>query len=152
MANAWAAEVQAVGGTPVAAPASVAAPGSWVKVEGAWIRPMVAGQTATGGYLTLTASQPLTLIGFKTPVARTTELHEMRMAGDVMQMRAIETLALPEGQAVEMRPGAGGQHLMLMGVKAPLQAGTSVKLTLKLRRADGKTVSQDVTVPVRKGP
>ncbi len=111
---------------------------------------MVPGQTATGGYMSLTASQPLTLVGFKSAAARTTELHEMKMDGDVMRMRAIPSLALPAGQAVVMQPG--GQHLMLMGVTAPLQVGADVTLTLKLRKADGKTVTQDVVVPVRPRP
>jgi len=151
-AQALAAEPATPAASAASAPVVAPAASNWVKVEGAWIRPMVPGQTATGGYMSLTASQPLTLVGFKSAAARTTELHEMKMDGDVMRMRAIPSLALPAGQAVVMQPGPGGQHLMLMGVKAPLLAGAEVKLTLKLRKADGKTVTQDVVVPVRSRP
>jgi copper(I)-binding protein len=122
-----------------------------VKVENAWVRPTVKGQTATGGFMTLTATQALTLVGFESAAAGSSELHEMVMEGDVMRMRAIDSLALPAAQAVVLRPGAGGQHLMLMDVKQPLTEGGNVKLTLLLRMADGKSVRQEVMVPVRMG-
>lgn len=130
-----------------AAKAKAAAP--WVKVESAWVRAMVKGQTATGGFMSLTAVQPLTLEGFAMSRPGTPELHEMAMDGNVMRMRAIETLALPAGQAVVLRPGA--QHLMLTELKEPLKDGDTVTLTLKLRTADGKKLTQDVQIPVTAG-
>jgi copper(I)-binding protein len=120
-----------------------------VKVENAWVRPMVKGQTASGGFMVLTASQDLTLVGFATPVAGSSELHEMAMDGTVMRMRAIDALKLPAGQAVTLRPGA--HHLMLMDVKQPLKEGDEVALTLKLKSADGKELTQEVKVPVKAG-
>lgn len=120
-----------------------------VKVDAAWIRPAVKGQMATGGFMTLTASQPLTLTGFGTSAAGESELHEMAMDGSVMRMRAIESLPLPAGKAVVLRPGAGGQHLMLMGLVKPLKAGDEVRLTLKLRTAGGQNLTQDIKVPVK---
>lgn len=120
-----------------------------VKVDGAWIRATVKGQMATGGFMSLTATQPLTLTGFSTSAAGESELHEMTMDGGVMRMRAIESLPLPAGQAVTLRPGAGGQHLMLMGLNQPLKEGDQVQLTLRLRTADGQNLTQDIKVPVR---
>lgn len=38
---------------------------------------------------------------------------------------------------------------MLMGLKAPLAAGTTVRLTLQLRAEDGRVLSQTVDVPVK---
>lgn len=122
-----------------------------VAVDGAWIRPTVKGQTATGGYMTLTATEALTLIGFSTSVAEETELHEMVMDGNVMRMRAIDALALPAGQAVTMKPGPGAKHLMLMGLKRQIKAGEVIQLTLQLRDAGGKAFTQAITVPVRTG-
>lgn len=118
-----------------------------VQVNGAWIRQAVKGQSGTGGFMQLTSSQPLTLTGFRTPVAASAELHEMAMEGDVMRMRAIEALPLPAGQAVALQPG--GHHLMLMGLKKALKAGTQVPLTLRLRTSDGRAIEQQVKVPVR---
>jgi periplasmic copper chaperone A len=120
-----------------------------VKVDAAWVRPTVKGQSATGGFMNLTASQPLTLVGFSTPSASESELHEMVMDGSVMRMRAVDALVLPAGQTVALRPGAGGQHLMLMDLKRSLSEGDEITLTLKLRSADGKILTQDVKVPVK---
>ena len=125
--------------TPVAAP--------WVQVDSAWVRPMVPGQTATGGFMVLTARQALTLEGFSMTRAGVPELHEMTMDGQVMRMRAIPSLALPAGQAVVLRPG--GHHLMLTQLQESLKAGDVLSLTLKLRTADGKAVTQTVNVPVQ---
>ena len=128
-----------------AKPAPAAAP--WVQVESAWVRPMVPGQTATGGFMVLTARQALTLEGFSMARAGVPELHEMTMDGQVMRMRAIASLALPAGQAVVLRPG--GHHLMLTQLQEPLKEGDVLSLTLKLRTTDGKAVTQTVSLPVK---
>jgi copper(I)-binding protein len=122
--------------------------GAAVKVEEAWLRPAVAGQTATGGYMRLTASADLTLLSVTSAAASETQLHEMLMSGDVMQMRESGPIALPAGQAVALQPGAGQRHLMLTGLKRPLKVGDRVQLVLNLRSADGQTFTQRVMVPV----
>ena len=60
----------------------------------------------------------------------------MKMDGNVMTMRAAGAIDLPAGRTVELRPG--GLHLMLMDLKQPLAAGTSVPLTLILKDRRGK--------------
>ncbi|RZI80618.1 MAG: copper chaperone PCu(A)C [Rubrivivax sp.] len=133
----------ALGG--VATMANAGAP--LVQVSGAWIRPAVKGQSGTGGFMSLSSRQAMTLTGFRTPVASSAELHEMNMQGDVMRMQAIDALPLPAGQTVALQPG--GHHLMLMGLKRPLPVGVTVPLTLILRTSDGRVVEQKVKVPVR---
>ncbi|MDE2402158.1 MAG: copper chaperone PCu(A)C [Burkholderiales bacterium] len=133
--------------TASTASGSVAAPVTLVDVSGAWVRQAVKGQSGTGGFMQLTSARPLTLVGFTTPVAATAELHEMSMEGDVMRMRAIDSLPLPAGQKVALQPG--GHHLMLTGLKQALKVGEAVPLTLILRMPDGRTVQQDIVVPVR---
>jgi len=97
----------------------------------------------------LTSRQALTLTGFRTPVAASAELHEMRMDGDVMRMGAIDALPLPAGQAVALQPG--GHHLMLMGLKKALPTGAKVPVTLLLRTSDGHVLKQTIQVPVLAG-
>ncbi len=138
-------------GTQAASKPTVAAAQPIVQIEAPWIRPTVKGQTATGAFMGLKASHDLVLLGFSTPVAAESELHEMIMDGDVMRMRAIESLPLPADQSVALKPGAGGKHLMLMGLKRQLKAGDAVKLRLKLRGAEGKVFTQEINVPVRAG-
>jgi copper(I)-binding protein len=115
-------------------------------VDGAWARASVQGQSASGAFMKLTAREPLSLVGATTPAAGIAEVHEMKMEGDVMKMRPIDALALPAGKPVELKPG--GHHLMLMDLKAPLQAGTRVPLTLTFRDAKGQTSKLELSVPV----
>ncbi len=147
---AWAQPVSAASGTRPAA-SSVAASSTAVRIEGAWVRASVPGQSGTGAFMRLTASEPLRLVGVATPVAGVAEVHEMRMDGDVMRMRAIPSgLDLPAGRPVDLQPG--GYHLMLMALKAPLQAGTQVPVTLVLRDARGQLRRQEIQVPVSLRP
>ena len=106
-----------------------------VKVEQAWVRPSVPGQQGTGGYMKLTAREGRRLVGAESPVAGVAEVHEMKMDGNVMTMRAAGAIDLPAGRTVELKPG--GLHLMLMDLKQPLAAGTSVPLTLVLKDSRG---------------
>jgi copper(I)-binding protein len=118
-----------------------------VKVEQAWVRPSVPGQQGTGGYMKLTAREGQRLVGASSPVAGVAEIHEMQMEGDVMKMRLAGAIDLPAGKTVELKPG--GLHLMLMDLKQPLAAGTSVPLTLLLK--DGKGVESRVETQLSVG-
>lgn len=117
-----------------------------VKVENAWARATVQGQKATGAFMKLTAPQAMQLVAVSSPVAGVAEVHEMKMDGGVMKMRALPALDLPAQQAVELKPG--GYHVMLMDLKAPLAKDASVTLTLTFRDAKGVQSQQQLSVPV----
>ena len=81
------------------------------------------------------------LVSATTPVAARVELHTMNVdAKGVMRMREVDGIALAPGAKVLMKPGSG-MHLMLIGVKAPLKAGTSFPMTLRFERAGSVDVS-----------
>lgn len=123
-----------------------------VKVEQAWVRPSVAGQHGTGGYMKLTARETVRLVGVSSPVAGVAEVHEIKMEGDVMKMRALQSLELPGGKTVELKPG--GLHLMLMDLKQPLAKGSMIPVTLLLRDArgaDSRVETQLLVSPVAPG-
>jgi periplasmic copper chaperone A len=124
---------------------------SWaqVKVDDAWARATVQGQKATGAFMALTATQATRLVAVSTPVAGVAEIHEMKMDGGVMKMRAMPMLDLPAKQTVELKPGS--YHLMLMDLKAPLMKDSSVALTLTFRDAKGTESQQQISVPVSTG-
>ena len=132
-ASLWAGAVQAQTTAPVA-------------VDGAWARASVQGQKATGAFMRLTAPEATRLVRVESPVAGVSEVHEMKMEGDVMKMRALPGLDLPAGKAVELKPG--GYHVMLMDLKAPLAKGASVSLTLVFQDAKGVESQQQVQLPV----
>jgi len=140
------AALAAAGPAPVLAAAPVAQAQQLPKVEGAWVRAMVAGQQGTGAFMKITAPRAMQLVGVSTPVAGVAEVHEMKMEGEVMKMRALTELDLPAGRTVELKPG--GNHLMLMDLKQPLKAGSTVAITLELRDASGAESRLELKVPV----
>ncbi|MCA3236969.1 MAG: copper chaperone PCu(A)C [Curvibacter sp.] len=117
-----------------------------VQVQDPWARATVPGQKASGAFMKLKAPEGARLIGGSSPVAGVVEVHEMKMEGDVMRMRAISGLDLPAGQTVELKPG--GYHVMLMDLKTALRKDSSVPLTLVFRDAKGVESSQEVSLPV----
>lgn len=118
-----------------------------VDVRNAWVRSTVPGQKGTGAFMTLTASEATRLVSVDSPVAGVAEVHEMKMDGDVMKMRALPGLDLPAGKRVELKPGS--YHLMLMDLKQPLSKDTSVPLVLHFRNAKGVQSQLELSVPVR---
>ncbi|CAJ0791199.1 hypothetical protein LMG7141_02477 [Ralstonia condita] len=118
-----------------------------VTVQDAWVRGTVPGQTASGAFMTLQSADGARVVGVSTPVAGTAEIHEMKMEGNVMRMRAMPSLDLPKGQTVQLKPG--GYHVMLMDLKQPLVKDTTVPITLKVELADKRVVEQKVEAKVR---
>jgi copper(I)-binding protein len=122
-----------------------------VEVKDAWVRPSVAGQTATGAFMTLTAKDGARLMSIASPVSGVVEVHEMKMDGDVMRMRAVQGgLVLPAGEAVQLKPGA--YHAMLMDLKQPLLKGSTIPMTLVFKNAKGQESKIALTVPVAMTP
>jgi copper(I)-binding protein len=118
-----------------------------VDVQGAWARATVPGQKATGAFMKLTAKESSTLVSASSPAAGVVEVHEMKMEGDIMKMRAVQGgLDLPAGKAVELKPG--GYHVMLMDLKAPLRKDTTVPVTLVFKDAKGVETKTELKLPV----
>jgi copper(I)-binding protein len=117
-----------------------------VEVKNAWARATVQGQKASGAFMTLTAKDGATLVSVSSPVAGVAEVHEMKMEGDVMKMRAVPALELPAGKAVALQPG--GYHVMLLDLKLPLQKDTTIPLTLVFKDAKGVQSKTELKLPV----
>lgn len=118
-----------------------------VKVEDAWVRATVAPQKATGAFMQLTSARPAQVVAASSPVAAVVEIHEMKMDGGVMKMRAVDALPLPAGQAVALKPGS--YHVMLMGLKAPIKAGETVPLTLTVEGEDKQRTAVEIKAVAR---
>lgn len=118
-----------------------------VEVQGAWVRASVPGQAGTGAFMQLTAPEGARLVGVSSPVAGVAEVHEMRLEGDVMRMRAVPGLDLPAGKTVELKPG--GYHVMLLDLKSALPKDSSVPLTLSFSDAKGQRSQLELKVPVK---
>ncbi|MCA3262207.1 MAG: copper chaperone PCu(A)C [Telmatospirillum sp.] len=106
-----------------------------IEVQDPWARATL-GQARTGAaYLTLTATGPAAdrLVSASSPVAAKTELHNHIMVGNVAQMRPVDAIEVAPGSPTLLQPG--GLHIMLIDIKAPLQAGTSFPVTLTFEKA-----------------
>lgn len=121
-----------------------------VTATDAWCRPSPNGAKAGGCYVTLTAATDDRLTGGSTPRAGSLQVHEMKTENGMMKMAELTGgLPLPAGQAVALAPG--GNHLMLIGLTAPLVAGETVPLTLQFASAPAITVQAQVRQPAMDG-
>ncbi len=113
-------------------PPSASAP--QITVEHAWARATVGTGRTGAAYMTLSASgAPDRLLTISTPVAATAELHETTNDNGVMKMRPAPGVAIAPGKPLNLAPG--GYHVMLMGLKQPLAAGSSFPVTLTFEHA-----------------
>ncbi len=113
-----------------------------VSVDGAWARATVPGQMGSAAYFTIrNAGGPDKLLSVTSPAADAS-LHSTSMDNGVMRMRPLQALDVPEKGTVELKPG--GTHVMLMGLKQPLQAGLALGLDLKFEKSGERKVSADV--------
>jgi copper(I)-binding protein len=124
-------------------------PGS-LAVADAWSRPVaVEASTASVGVVYLSLYNGTTLeqqlVGLETPVASRAEIHETRMEGDIARMRQADSIHLPPGETVELRPG--GIHGMLMGVNRELAPGDRFPLTLIFAGGDSLSTTVEVRRP-----
>jgi copper(I)-binding protein len=107
-----------------------------IEIGQPWTRATPPTAESGGGYLVLknTGTTPDRLIAVKSPAADKVEIHEMKMDGNIMRMRAVERgIEIPPGATVELKPG--GFHVMFMGLKAPFAKEAKVPLTLVFEKA-----------------
>ena len=122
---------------------------SSVTVRDAWVREAAAGRAVTGAFLVLENGGDATraLVRGEASVGETLELHEMKREDGMMRMSPVTRIEIPAKGTTELRPG--GYHLMIFGLRAPLAAGDTVRLTLTFD--DGSTVLVDAAVRSMQG-
>jgi hypothetical protein len=120
---------------------------SGVTATEAWVRGTVPAQKTTGAFVTLHSSEEAKLVAVTTPAASSAEIHASEDLHGVMHMHAVDALALPAGQRVELKPG--GFHIMLVGLKAALGAGESVPFTFTIEDRQGRRSHVEVRAEVR---
>jgi copper(I)-binding protein len=117
-----------------------------VRVDDAWVRGTVEGQTGSGAYMRLTSREDAVLTGASCADAQTVEIHEMKLVKDMMSMRKIDRLALPAHQTIGLDHD---YHVMLIGLRRQLLAGQSLHLTLHVLDAKGKAHAIAIDAPIR---
>jgi copper(I)-binding protein len=97
-----------------------------ILVDNAWSRATAQGVDIGVGYLTIKndSDTPDRLVSVSATVAEKTEIHQTQMVDGTMQMRPVpDGIPIPAKGTVMLEPA--GYHLMLMGLKAPLQKGST---------------------------
>lgn len=104
-------------------------------IEAPWARPSVGDSKNTAAYMKIenAGDAPDTLVSAAADVSGHVMLHESRMEGDVMKMVHLsDGIAVPAHGSAELKPL--GLHVMLIGLKEPLKAGTSFPMTLHFEK------------------
>lgn len=115
-----------------------------LSISDTFTRATVAGQKNAGGFLSIqNEGSADKLLSATSPVSSTVEIHEMKMDGNVMQMRQIKSLDIPSKGKVDLKPG--GYHLMFIDLKSQLKAGENVDVQLTFEKA-GKV---NVKLPIQ---
>jgi len=121
-----------------------------IEVRDAWIRATVPSAKTSGLYLQITSKQDAQLVAVRTSAAGVAEIHQMKMEGQMMRMHAVDAIALPAGQTVNL--AAGGYHIMLMDLKRQLKEGETVPVTLVFRKQKQGPGSDTVALEVAVKP
>ncbi|MCT1384646.1 copper chaperone PCu(A)C [Brachybacterium sp. p3-SID1565] len=108
-----------------------AAPHCPVTITDPWVKAAEEGMTAVFGTLTNTSGTEMILLGASTDAADEVELHQTASDGSGgMSMEEKEGgFPIPAGGELLLEPG--GDHIMLMGLTAPLLPGDEVELVLQ---------------------
>lgn len=116
-----------------------------IQVHQPFVRLMPPMQPNTAAFMRLenASLNDRVLVGAVSDVAEAVELHTHSVVDGMMQMRQVQHIDLPAGDTVALQPG--GLHIMMIGLKAPLEDGQLVEITL--RYDDG--TEQSIKAPVR---
>ncbi|GAA2184838.1 copper chaperone PCu(A)C [Micromonospora lupini] len=115
--------------------ASASAVAGVVTIRDPWVKAADEGMTAAFGTLVNDGDTDVTVTGATTDVS-SMELHEMAMKDGTMVMRQKQGGIVIKARSTHaLEPG--GDHLMLMSLTRPVQAGD--ELTFTLTFADGRT-------------
>jgi hypothetical protein len=151
--------------TAAAAATTVAGEAAAPVITGAWARTSPSMATAGAAYVTITSpvDDKLLSASVDPSVAGMVQIHETVMAtdttmagsdttmmggtettmgGGAMTMQPVESIELPAGVAVEMKPG--GYHIMMMDLVKPLEIGSTLKVTLTFETAGEITIDVPV--------
>jgi periplasmic copper chaperone A len=116
-----------------------------IHISQPWSRATPKGASSAAGYMTITnnGSAPDRVNCVSSDAAAQCQIHTMAMDNGVMKMRPVEGgLEILPGQTITLKPG--GFHMMLTDLKHPLEAGGTMKATLKFDHAG----TVDVEYPV----
>ena len=114
-------------------------------IRDGWVQEGPASQKITAAYMVIEnhGQADVALKGASSSAADVIELHKMELTDGLMKMRKIESINVPAGGKVELKPG--GYHLMVIGLRQPLKEGDTVSMTLEF----SNDLRQSIDIPVK---
>lgn len=112
-----------------------------------WARTSSAQPDIAGGFMTVVNEGDTDrLVSASCPAATSVEIHAIRVKGPRLEMRRSETgLIIPPANRQVLKPR--GYHLLMLGLTAPLSAGTKLPVTLVFEKAGSVAVDFAVEAP-----
>lgn len=101
-----------------------------VTIDNAWVKSADEGMSAAFGELKNTGSEDVVVTSAETSASDGIELHETveNESGEMVMREKDGGFTIPAGGTFELAPG--GNHIMLMGLTAPVEAGDDIEFTL----------------------
>lgn len=113
-----------------------------------WARPSPMAKGVAAGFMTITnkGTADDRLVKASASISGKTQIHDMKMVGDVMKMQELsEGILIPAGQTVALKPKS--LHLMFLDVKEELMEGEEFTGTLTFEKAGTVPVEFEVAAP-----
>ena len=107
-----------------------------IHITAPWARATPKGASSGAAYLTVTnkGGAPDRMSCVSSDVSSRCEIHTMTMDNGVMKMRPVEGgLEIKPGETVTLKPSSF--HVMLTGLKEPLEQGKTAEATLQFEKA-----------------
>ncbi len=107
-----------------------------LKVDSAWVRLMPPVSDSSAGYVTLSNSSGVSmiLVGASSDAAEKVEFHRVEQVDGLRSMKQVKSIELPPKGQFRFSPGA--DHIMLLGLKQPLKAETSIDIRFQFESGD----------------
>jgi copper(I)-binding protein len=118
-----------------------------VLVTDATVRLLPPGVPNTAAYFSIQNSSDTikVLVGASANFASKAEIHNHIMVNDMMSMQQQSEVVILPGESVQFSPG--GLHIMLFGLKKPLQEGQSVFFSLQTKEGESISITAKVARP-----
>ena len=115
-----------------------------VVISDAWVKSAEEGMSAAFGILANSGTTDAVVVSASTEASPMIELHETveNDSGEMVMQQKDGGFVIPAGSDFALEPG--GNHIMLMGLTAPLAAGEEVSFTLTFE--DGSEYTFDAPV------
>ena len=124
-----------------------------IVISQAWSRAVPKGAQVAGGYLSIEnrGTRPDRLLSATSPAAGKVDIHTMKLQDGIMTMRPAEDgLQVPPDGVTMLAPG--GDHLMFIGLRQPLQEGMRLPVSLVFEHAGTIETTFGVESVGAKGP